>query len=273
MPGRLGIAGRSLIIATCAKSRRASPVRPPPPFSSPANRRASARVGTADVPPAYGPAACGPNHVSRRMRSGKIAAKAIKVRDARVLPSAARRLGGKPLRAGRRRQADPARLLAGSQRPLAGAAYDAGHRHQADRRRKAGAPHRHPPRPFDRRDPEAGDPAARAAVVTRDRHLRRIPGESRDPPAGARAAVEWVPAFAGSAAVVALSNEAGESVREALAVGRKRALREGTNVFRVLVKAPFKAGIVTERTIHVYFAWLDTEALEAEGDAIAADGI
>ncbi len=62
-------------------------------------------------------------------------------------------------------------------------------------------------------------------------------------------------------------------MREAFAGGRKRAMREGTNVFRVLVKAPFKAGIVTERTIHVYFAWLDTEALEAEGDAIAADGI
>ena len=46
----------------------------------------------------------------------------------------------------------------------------------------------------------------------------------------------------------------------------------------MLVKTLFKAGIITERTIHVYAAWLDTEALEAEGDtmvgdAIAADGI
>ncbi len=69
-----------------------------------------------------------------------------------------------------------------------------------------------------------------------------------------------------------------ESVREAFAGGRKRAMREGTNVFRVLVKTLFKAGIITDRTIHVYAAWLDTEALEAEGDtmvgdAIAADGI
>jgi hypothetical protein len=69
-----------------------------------------------------------------------------------------------------------------------------------------------------------------------------------------------------------------ESVREAFAGGRKRAMREGTNVFRVLVKTLFKAGIVTERTMHVYAAWLDTDALEAEGDAmvgdaIAADGI
>ena len=69
-----------------------------------------------------------------------------------------------------------------------------------------------------------------------------------------------------------------ESVREAFSGGRKRAMRESTNVFRVLVKTLFKAGIVTERTIHVYAAWIDTEAMEAEGDqmvgdAIAAEGI
>ncbi len=69
-----------------------------------------------------------------------------------------------------------------------------------------------------------------------------------------------------------------ESVREAFAGGRKRAMREGTNIFRVLVKTLFKAGIITDRTIHVYAAWLDTELLAAEGetmvgDAIAAEGI
>ncbi|HVB15536.1 MAG TPA: hypothetical protein VNF04_03300, partial [Stellaceae bacterium] len=69
-----------------------------------------------------------------------------------------------------------------------------------------------------------------------------------------------------------------ESVKEAFSGGRKRAMRESTNVFRVLVKTLFKAGIVTERTIHVYAAWIDTEAMEAEGDqmvgdAIAAEGI
>ncbi len=62
-------------------------------------------------------------------------------------------------------------------------------------------------------------------------------------------------------------------MREAFAGGRKRAMAEGTNIFRVLVKTLFKAGIITDRTIHVYDTWLDTEALEAEGDAIAADGI
>jgi hypothetical protein len=69
-----------------------------------------------------------------------------------------------------------------------------------------------------------------------------------------------------------------ESVKEAFAGGRKRAMRESTNIFRVLVKTLLKAGIITERTVHVYAVWLDTEALEAEGDqmvgdAIAAEGI
>src|ERR1700676_4382926 len=69
-----------------------------------------------------------------------------------------------------------------------------------------------------------------------------------------------------------------ESVRERFVGGRKNSLREGTNVFRVLVKTLLKPGIVTDRTIHIYAAWVDTDALEAEGDtmigdAIAAEGI
>ena len=69
-----------------------------------------------------------------------------------------------------------------------------------------------------------------------------------------------------------------ESVRETFSGGRKNSLREGTNIFRVLVKTLLKAGIVTDRTIHIYAAWVDTEGLQAEGetmvgDAIAADGI
>src|SRR3954451_12228468 len=63
------------------------------------------------------------------------------------------------------------------------------------------------------------------------------------------------------------------SVREAFGGGRKRAMRESTNIFRVLVKTLLKAGIVTDRTIRVYAAWLDTEALEAEGDAMVGDAI
>jgi hypothetical protein len=69
-----------------------------------------------------------------------------------------------------------------------------------------------------------------------------------------------------------------ESVRERFAGGRKNSLREGTNIFRVLVKTLLKAGIVTERTIHIYAAWVDTAELDAEGDtmvgdAVAAEGI
>ena len=73
-----------------------------------------------------------------------------------------------------------------------------------------------------------------------------------------------------------------QSVRERFSAGRssgrRRAMRESTNIFRVLVKTLLKAGIITPRTIHLYAAWVDTEALDAEGDtmvgdAIAAEGI
>jgi len=44
-------------------------------------------------------------------------------------------------------------------------------------------------------------------------------------------------------------------------------------VFRVLVKTLMHAGIVTERTRHVYAAWIDLADLEAEGDAMVGDAI
>ncbi|HWB52154.1 MAG TPA: ferritin-like domain-containing protein [Stellaceae bacterium] len=64
-----------------------------------------------------------------------------------------------------------------------------------------------------------------------------------------------------------------ESVREVFSGGRKNALREGSNIFRVLVKTLLKAGIVTDRTIHIYAAWVDTDELDAEGDAMVGDAI
>jgi hypothetical protein len=69
-----------------------------------------------------------------------------------------------------------------------------------------------------------------------------------------------------------------DSVREAFAGGRKRAMQESTNIFRVLVKTLFKAGIITDRTMRVYAAWIDAGELDADGDtmvgdAIAAEGI
>jgi hypothetical protein len=69
-----------------------------------------------------------------------------------------------------------------------------------------------------------------------------------------------------------------DSVREAFAGGRKESLRESTNIFRVVVKTLLNAGIITERTMPLYAAWLDMEGLQTEGDttvgeAIAAEGI
>ncbi|MBV9555148.1 MAG: ferritin-like domain-containing protein [Alphaproteobacteria bacterium] len=64
-----------------------------------------------------------------------------------------------------------------------------------------------------------------------------------------------------------------DSVREAFSGGRKNALREGTNIFRVLVKTLLNAGIVSERTIHIYAAWVDVEGLQGEGDAMIGDAI
>ena len=59
---------------------------------------------------------------------------------------------------------------------------------------------------------------------------------------------------------------------------RRNSLKEGTNIFRVLVKTLLKAGIVTARTAPVYAAWVDMRGLAAEGDdmvgdVIAAEGI
>lgn len=59
---------------------------------------------------------------------------------------------------------------------------------------------------------------------------------------------------------------------------RRRLLREGTNIFRVLIKTLLSAGIITDRTKHVYAMWVDMDELRAEGDfmvgdAIAEDGI
>jgi len=59
---------------------------------------------------------------------------------------------------------------------------------------------------------------------------------------------------------------------------RKNELKSGTNVFRVLAKTLLQAGIITDRTRHVYGAWVDMKELDSEGDfvvgdAIAAEGI
>lgn len=60
---------------------------------------------------------------------------------------------------------------------------------------------------------------------------------------------------------------------------RRNELRKETNVMRVLVKTLVQAGIVTERTRHIYSTWVDMGGIEADGgrdlpsEAIAAEGI
>jgi len=50
---------------------------------------------------------------------------------------------------------------------------------------------------------------------------------------------------------------------------RRRYMTESTNIFRVLIKTLYKAGIITERTRPVYAAWVDMEELRREDDEIA----
>lgn len=59
---------------------------------------------------------------------------------------------------------------------------------------------------------------------------------------------------------------------------RRKEMKEGTNIFRVLVKTLLSAGIITDRTRGLYGSWVDMRELDAESDeipgaAIAADGI
>jgi len=50
---------------------------------------------------------------------------------------------------------------------------------------------------------------------------------------------------------------------------RRKAMTENTNIFRVLIKTLLKAGIITERTRHVYGNWVDMSELHAEDDEVA----
>ncbi len=50
---------------------------------------------------------------------------------------------------------------------------------------------------------------------------------------------------------------------------RRKTMRESTNIFRVLIKTLLKAGIITERTRHVYGQWVDMAELDRESDEVA----
>jgi hypothetical protein len=50
-------------------------------------------------------------------------------------------------------------------------------------------------------------------------------------------------------------------------------MREGTDIFRVLIKTLLKAGIITDRTKAFYAMYVDMEELKAEGDYMVGDDI
>ncbi|MFP8874704.1 MAG: ferritin-like domain-containing protein, partial [Myxococcota bacterium] len=49
---------------------------------------------------------------------------------------------------------------------------------------------------------------------------------------------------------------------------RRDAMRNSTNIFRVLIKTLLKAGIITERTRPTYAAWVNMRELDAEEDEV-----
>jgi hypothetical protein len=54
---------------------------------------------------------------------------------------------------------------------------------------------------------------------------------------------------------------------------RRQVMRQSTNIFRVLIKTLFKAGIITDRTKSVYAAWVDMEELRGESDEVVGTDI
>ncbi len=54
---------------------------------------------------------------------------------------------------------------------------------------------------------------------------------------------------------------------------RRHVMRQSTNIFRVLIKTLFKAGIITDRTKHVYAVWVNMEELRGESDEVVGTDI
>ena len=54
---------------------------------------------------------------------------------------------------------------------------------------------------------------------------------------------------------------------------RREAMKEGTNIFRVLIKTLLKAGIITDRTKDFYAVYVDMAELKEEGDRMIGDDI
>jgi hypothetical protein len=65
-----------------------------------------------------------------------------------------------------------------------------------------------------------------------------------------------------------------ESLLEAITDDKRRErMREGTDIFRVLIKTLLKAGIITDRTKSFYAMYVDMDELRAEGDHMIGDDI
>ena len=54
---------------------------------------------------------------------------------------------------------------------------------------------------------------------------------------------------------------------------RRERLKSQTNIFRVLIKTLYNAGLITERTRGFYATYVDMEELKAEGDKMVGDDI
>jgi hypothetical protein len=54
---------------------------------------------------------------------------------------------------------------------------------------------------------------------------------------------------------------------------RRERMRQGTDIFRVLIKTLLKAGIIGERTRSFYAMYVDMDELKAEGDRMVGDDI
>jgi P-aminobenzoate N-oxygenase AurF len=68
--------------------------------------------------------------------------------------------------------------------------------------------------------------------------------------------------------------EAHNSLLEAITDDKRRErMREGTDIFRVLIKTLLKAGIITDRTKSFYAMYVDMNELKAEGDHMVGDDI
>jgi hypothetical protein len=54
---------------------------------------------------------------------------------------------------------------------------------------------------------------------------------------------------------------------------RRRLMKQNTNIFRVLIKTLLHGGIITDRTKHLYEAWVDLGELGREPEGVVGDPI